>query len=311
MAGISISSLEETTVISDSDILLVKQGTEDKKYQAGGIFGGKAGLRSLAAFTETLLNEAGIVDNGLPDTVGNSQRINALVKLSGRVVNSIKDLGSIPKEADKNSVSVMGFYANTQIGGGTFYWDASRDKTDHNGTTIIAPEAVVAWDGTQEGLDTLLNWSSAGNGCYVSITTAQDVEQNTNIIALGGLVPIYLTAEQVVTANMTNKFVAIGESTADKLYVRTGLTRPDMKGVGVQGEIFYNANGDLYVEERLMNLPRINNPDSIFKTSFSDMTIARVAPTNPPEYTGQQILNVTNGAIYTGYNMTTAGWKTL
>jgi len=39
--------------------------------------------------------------------------------------------------------------------------------SNHNGGTVWAAAAVEAWNGTQEDLPTLLNYSGTGNGCYV------------------------------------------------------------------------------------------------------------------------------------------------
>lgn len=66
--------------------------------------------------------------------------------------------------------SVKGFYAGSSVGGGEFIYDATVSKTTHNGGTIIAPEAIAAWNGTQGDLATLLNWTGTGNGCFVSLT---------------------------------------------------------------------------------------------------------------------------------------------
>lgn len=64
---------------------------------------------------------------------------------------------------------VKGFHAGTMIGGGQFYYDPTRSKTEHNGGTIIAPEALIAWDGNPSNLSALLNWSGSGVGCFVRL----------------------------------------------------------------------------------------------------------------------------------------------
>lgn len=64
--------------------------------------------------------------------------------------------------------NVKGFYANTAAGGGRFYFDGSASKSLHNGGTIIAPEALAAWNGSQSDLATLLNWTGTGVGCFIS-----------------------------------------------------------------------------------------------------------------------------------------------
>lgn len=69
--------------------------------------------------------------------------------------------------------SVVSFYdgwavsAQNPIGGGIFVYDSTRNKSESNGEKVIAPEALVAWDGTQQNLETLINWSGTGVGCFV------------------------------------------------------------------------------------------------------------------------------------------------
>ena len=79
--------------------------------------------------------------------------------------DSLKDLASTPKLAGRQYL-IKGFYAGTDVGGGIFYWDASRDKADHNGGTIIDPDRIGVWDGTQGDLATLFTVGS-GSGCFV------------------------------------------------------------------------------------------------------------------------------------------------
>ena len=64
---------------------------------------------------------------------------------------------------------VKGFYVGTLIGGGQFYYDPSRSKTEHNGGTIIAPEALTVWDGNSATVNIFLNWVGSGTGCYVRL----------------------------------------------------------------------------------------------------------------------------------------------
>jgi len=78
MAGISLTDLVEIVDVADDDLLLVRQGLEDKKYRGAGIFGGKDGLKSLAAWTDALFDAGGITNNGLPDTAIAPQRLEAL-----------------------------------------------------------------------------------------------------------------------------------------------------------------------------------------------------------------------------------------
>lgn len=66
-------------------------------------------------------------------------------------------------------MQVKGFYAGSNYGGGNYHYEATRSKTEHNGVTVIAPEAISAWNGTLTGIATLFSWSGTGNGCYVKV----------------------------------------------------------------------------------------------------------------------------------------------
>lgn len=83
-----------------------------------------------------------------------------------KVVSHLKLLGGVTPDAI-SLYFVAGFYAGTEVGGGQFIYDASRDKADHNGGTVITPEAIAAWDGTQAGLSVLLDWTGTGTGAFV------------------------------------------------------------------------------------------------------------------------------------------------
>ncbi len=60
---------------------------------------------------------------------------------------------------------VNGYHTAGDGGGGSFYWDASGDKSTHNGGTIIDPDITFPsdWDNTTE----LATWFTAGTGTGV------------------------------------------------------------------------------------------------------------------------------------------------
>lgn len=81
---------------------------------------------------------------------------------------SAASLKSLPSNPQTDTVyGVIGFYAGSTKGGGRLVWQSSASKSLHNGVTHYAPEAIAAWDGTQAGLPTLLNWTGTGSGCWV------------------------------------------------------------------------------------------------------------------------------------------------
>lgn len=64
---------------------------------------------------------------------------------------------------------LRGYHADSDVGGGEFYWDATKLKSLHNGGTVISP--TVPWDGTFTGLSGFLigtgETSPGGSGCWV------------------------------------------------------------------------------------------------------------------------------------------------
>lgn len=79
---------------------------------------------------------------------------------------------------------VTGFYSGLTEGCGIFYYDPSASKANHNGGTIIAPEAITAWNGSKADISTLLNWTGTGTGCYIRVSPVQGISafggNNTN-----------------------------------------------------------------------------------------------------------------------------------
>jgi hypothetical protein len=79
--------------------------------------------------------------------------------------DTVADLASTQHKT--GSVQLLGFHAKGDGGGGVFFWDASKDKSEHNGGTIIDPSIaglVANWEYTQN-----LYFTPAviGQGCWV------------------------------------------------------------------------------------------------------------------------------------------------
>lgn len=79
-------------------------------------------------------------------------------------VNSIFDL----LEASSGTVFVKDYHSDTEGGGGTFVWDATKLKSEHNGGTIIDPTATFPTDwSNQTQLATWFETSNIGSGTWV------------------------------------------------------------------------------------------------------------------------------------------------
>lgn len=76
--------------------------------------------------------------------------------------SSIKDL----KTTSTIPQTVTGFYAGSTVGGGSFIYEPTRSKADHNGGTILDPDRIVAWNGTHADLSTLFTAALSGTGAF-------------------------------------------------------------------------------------------------------------------------------------------------
>ncbi|WP_237587649.1 phage head-binding domain-containing protein, partial [Salmonella enterica] len=74
-------------------------------------------------------------------------------------MENVADIHELMSEPTGNhTLNVIGYVPGTNFGGGQFYWDASKPKSQHNGITIFSP--TVPWDGSYAGLPAFL----AGTG---------------------------------------------------------------------------------------------------------------------------------------------------
>ncbi|MDH1410871.1 hypothetical protein N5F20_10335 [Citrobacter freundii] len=85
------------------------------------------------------------------------------------IVESVKDLMALSDKSANNVRQVTGYVPGTDFGGGQFYWDASKPKSQHNGITIFSP--TVPWDGSYAGLAAFLagtgETDAGGTGCWM------------------------------------------------------------------------------------------------------------------------------------------------
>lgn len=98
----------------------------------------------------------------------NSSGTELAFAINSLIETHVPSLKNLPYPAKLDVIyTVIGFYGGSNLGGGQFVWNATKPKSEHNGGTIIAPEALTTWDGTQADLETLLNWTGVGTGCWL------------------------------------------------------------------------------------------------------------------------------------------------
>ena len=96
----------------------------------------------------------------------------ANIKNNVVAVDGLKGLADIPPGLRRSDLRYEsdGFYVGSTVGGGTWKWKADEPKSNHNGGTVVDPDRVVAWDGTQGDLATLFTAAVSGVGCFVLIS---------------------------------------------------------------------------------------------------------------------------------------------
>lgn len=92
-------------------------------------------------------------------------------------VSDISELLTAPKIAGR-SYAVTSYHSGwsalnkSPTGGGRFVWQALRPKSQHNGGTVIAPEAAFPADWSNETQKaSWFSFTTTGNGCFVRIDT--------------------------------------------------------------------------------------------------------------------------------------------
>lgn len=166
---------------------------------------------------------------------GNLHRVET--ELNARYVDGIKNLSTTALTPQR----VIGYYVGSSLGGGVFLWDATKSKTLHNGGTVIAPEAITAWDGTNANLSTILSWTGTGSGCFVRVPDAASY----NVEIFGGLrSPSLCTESLQKLIDTTDRFE--GVTGAEYLTRQINITKPayiNLNQCTIYGENVVNSNG--------------------------------------------------------------------
>lgn len=135
-------------------------------------------------------------------------------------VSDVTDLLGFTPSQDGFQVALIGYHPGTDIGGGLFYWDASRLRSDHNGGTVISPG--VPWDGTKGTLADFLAGTGESNPTGFGVFVRRDI--NTLSLAAFGV----LADSSGVAGNGTDNsaaLTALGDYLSGKRQVTvTGLS---------------------------------------------------------------------------------------
>jgi hypothetical protein len=81
-------------------------------------------------------------------------------------LGSVQDLISTESPVDGAHYEVTGYHSGSDVGGGTFYWDATGSKADHNGITVIDPTVPFYTLGDESSVQAWYRTSNAGQGVF-------------------------------------------------------------------------------------------------------------------------------------------------
>ena len=135
----------------------------------------KTWVNDLFGFQQALLGETGTSPSGSPETANASQYLESIKLIAAVPVDGVVDLVAIPDGA-RGATSTRGFLydaaTNNPKGGGVFVWVADADKADADGVTIIDPDNIGTFDGTEPTVANYLatQGTGAGTGCWVQVT---------------------------------------------------------------------------------------------------------------------------------------------
>tara|TARA_R110002051_G_scaffold3335_1_gene18071 strand:- start:3324 stop:5558 length:2235 start_codon:yes stop_codon:yes gene_type:complete len=80
-------------------------------------------------------------------------------------VESVQKLAGLIGTTDNQQISIKGWHADSDVGGGILYWDSTKLKSEHNGGTVFSPTVPYSAT-TGDYLDGIGETDAAGSGCW-------------------------------------------------------------------------------------------------------------------------------------------------
>ena len=235
-----------SNILSDNDGVL-QQGLDARDSASGYAIDAltlKTEVQSLTIEAQQAVLDAESKVDVLRDDLANTTDPLKGAVLSGRGVVSVDGIAALLTESKRTDLrfSVRGYYASSLVGGGVFYWDATRARNTHNGGTIISP--TVPWNGTQATLAAFLlgtgETAVSTPGCFVRTKSPYSVDC---FGASGGAVddtacftacdkagyPIYLTRPSYTVSLLSSTTVAPFEMSSLVFSKLNVTTRVDIR----------------------------------------------------------------------------------
>lgn len=140
------------------------------------------------------------------------------------------------------------YVEDTGFGGGPFIFYPDMPESEHNGGTVIAEGARLAWNGTQADIATILNYSGSGSGCYVRQGADGATARLTDYGFSGLISEFNLIVPKILSANyktMTSE-IAVNVTSQTEILSNIELHNIDFTGTSIVrhtiNTVFYNCS---------------------------------------------------------------------
>jgi hypothetical protein len=92
----------------------------------------------------------------------------ANVKQGEFIAKTVATVANLMSTPTVGALNVLNYHSGIEGGGGVFYWDSTKLKSEHNGGTVIDPSKVFPSDwNNQVQLTSWFDGSNTGSGCWV------------------------------------------------------------------------------------------------------------------------------------------------
>ena len=185
--------------------------------------------------------------------------------------DSVQDLVGYTGLIQGQQVSLKGWHPDSDVGGGTLYWDAAKPKSDHNGASIFSPTVPYSAT-TGDYLDGVGETDVGGAGCWVMLDSSASTSINVYpldgevdfVKRLESLVSIYDEITCIGTFPINSKMQTIITNT--KIKGIRGKTTFDLSNSSVAGEVFTLSDNAVFEGISFIGDTTVD-PDFVFNSS--------------------------------------------
>lgn len=201
--------------------------------------------------------------------------------------------------------NVKGYVPGTSFGGGRFYWDSAKSKSQHNGITVFSP--TVPWDGSYSALAAFLagtgEASPGASGCWIRMDSNEDLMTSWGGVDISGVNVTDSAVTAVINyANTAKRSVRFDSGAKIKcgftslvqhydkfnLNLQCCFVLQNISGIKVYAEndVEFNTDHPTYAERvvfRLKNCSAVEFSGFNFNSSFTGYSTATTDTTFKPQ----------------------------